>query len=159
MPCCVLLKSGVLLSQQLLTRTVYLQVSRVAASVPPLTEAEYYTTLASLNRALAVALSASRVIESHALPSAPRRLEEYFVYAEVAMRRVVRALREMPDFRALTLDHQMVILKVCLRVLFYKFEFMYLYQYEYVLVQYSQMLNGFTLRILFDPRYYYSSTV
>lgn len=88
------------------------QVSRVAASVPPLMDADYSTMLASLNRALAVSLSASSVAESRSLPSIARTLEEHFAYAELAMRRVVRALREMPDFRGLPLDHQMAILKV-----------------------------------------------
>lgn len=89
------------------------QVSRVAASVPPLTDAEYSTMLAALNRALAVALSPLEAADMAGLHSPPRTLDENFAFAELGLRRVVRALRELPDFRELPLSLQTTMLKVC----------------------------------------------
>lgn len=90
----------------------------MSASVPRLSDEDFATELASLQRALALTLRPMSAHEASQLPTHPENVYEYFAYVESSMRRVIRGFKTLPLFRALPLGFKMRILQVCLCLCF-----------------------------------------
>ena len=88
------------------------QASHVSVSVPRLTPVEFGSMLVSVRAAAAAVQRRITAAEDAALPRQPRTAFEFFAYAELGLRKALAAFRLIPDFAALSIANQMLLLQV-----------------------------------------------
>lgn len=96
----------------LLSFALTTQVSSVTASSPRLSTVEFDSLLSGVERALANSTRPMDQEQAHALAAQLRTPSDSMAYCEFAVRRVVHALRMLPDFTKIDLPDRVKILKV-----------------------------------------------
>lgn len=80
--------------------------------MPRLSDDEFAAVRASVERSLQEARRPLSADEARTLIRRPRDAYEFFAYAESNLARSIRALKQLPEFRALSLPTQTAIVRV-----------------------------------------------